>query len=154
MEKVMPKIPQVKTGDAFCSSFISVICKQGRFTRSENSIKTTGKLPEPLVDLWFNVMWKTKETPAALAKIGAVETDKLMERANKFAAYIPSQWPDWDKAFPTYAVGQKVRINLGKRRGIIEFSVEGDKPNYVLVTHEGHKIDMHKGMIVEEAPHE
>ena len=111
--------------------YISLVLGKRRLTISWNGTKATGGIPAEVHKLWDDCTYGKK--PEARAKIGIVSDEKtaLLDVINAFGANIDKIWPDWNKEIVMPKVGDTVKADFGKRRGIDEGVVFEVSKSYV-----------------------
>jgi hypothetical protein len=97
-EKTTPRI--IRNFD-----WISVDFGNGRrLTAGRSGEKATGAVPRDVFDKWSKMICETG-------------TGTFDERIERFVADIDTTWPDWNKPPRSFAVGEQVKFDFGKRRG-------------------------------------
>lgn len=113
--------------------YISLVLNKRRLTISYNGVKGSSGIPNHVFDLWYKAA--DRRNPDALRSLGLEPSDKLelLTIVKAFADNINRIWPEWSVEVNLPAIGSKVKVDMGRRKGIIEGEVIGLKRSYVVV---------------------
>lgn len=130
----MKAVPKIITSH----EWISLVLGKRRLTISYGGVKAGGGIPDAVFDLWDKAV--RLRTPEALTTLGLApdkapgQQNKLLDIIQAFADKIDTIWPDWAKEPVMPVPGATIKVNFGKRKGIIEGVVKEVKRNYVFAT--------------------
>ena len=127
--------------------YVSLVLGKRRLTVSFNGSKAGSGIPDAVFSLWDKA---TTHNPEALTQLGLDPATKPVvgQIVQAFADKIDTIWPDWAFEKPMPLPGATIKVNFGKRKGILEGIVKEVKRNYVFATFGGVYQGVHFDMIV------
>lgn len=143
MKKIQPRI-------IVNHEWISLVLNKRRLTCSYGGVKASGGVPNDVFSKWAKALMDFD--PATLKELGIEpEGAKVLPIVEAFAKNIDTIWPDWNKEIVLPKPDDIVKVNMGKRRGIVDAKVIYSKGNYVTCDFivDGERHNVHFDMIVK-----
>lgn len=131
--------------------WISLVLNKRRLTVSFSGIKASGGIPDYVFEKWHKAL--IARDVETLKSIGVSKDSKVLDIIEAFSKNINTIWPEWNTGVELPKAGETVKVNMGKRRGIVSADVVSviGKGNYVTCNFPGEKsaIAIHVDMIVK-----
>ncbi|MCK9615993.1 MAG: hypothetical protein M0R48_10985 [Candidatus Omnitrophica bacterium] len=142
MKKIQPRI-------IVSHEYVSLVLNKRRLTCSYGGVKAGSGIPDAVFNKWSKALFNFD--PDTLKELGInPEGAKVLPIIEAFAKNIDTIWPEWNAEIILPKVDETVKVNMGKRRGIVEAKVMGVRTNYVnCLFADGKRIGIHFDMIVK-----